>query len=109
MNKLRKLEDRYASDDDEHDAEETDFERIYKSRKFESDPVSQSVTELKDKDELIANLQLQLYLREHGARPPKFPHFVKGQQTTEVNYYTDADRWIIEDALKRDWGDHVCL
>ena len=49
------------------------------------------------------------YLREHGTRPPKFPRFVKGQQTTEVNYYTDADRWIIEDALKRDWGDHVCL
>ena len=49
------------------------------------------------------------YLQEHGTRPPKFARFVNGNASVEVNYYTDDDRWIIEDALKREWGDSVGL
>lgn len=49
------------------------------------------------------------YMVEYDCRPPKFPRFVNGDSTVEVNYYTERDRWIIEDALKRDWGDHINL
>ena len=47
------------------------------------------------------------YLEVYAHRPPKYNRFVGGNPVIEVNYYTDTDRWIIEDAIKRERLDNL--
>ena len=47
------------------------------------------------------------FLEIYDHRPPKYNRFVGGNPAIEVNYYSEADRWIIEDALKRERLDHI--
>ena len=47
------------------------------------------------------------YLEVYAHRPPKYNRFVGGNPAIEVNYYTDTDRWIIEDAIKRERLDQM--
>ena len=47
------------------------------------------------------------YLELYAHRPPKYNRFVGGNPAVEVNYYTEADRRIIEDAIKRERLDHL--
>ena len=47
------------------------------------------------------------YLEVHDRRPPKFERFVGGNPIIEVNYYTEDDRWILEDAFKRERLDQI--